>query len=102
MAKIADHQRPAISELGGNAADAPASGNRKIFDHFAPLADTFPVKFIELHSSMCRWPIGDPQNFETFRFCGSFCATDESYCKAHTAIAHAASRPLKPRVIRTY
>jgi hypothetical protein len=51
------------------------------------------VNFMELRPSMCRWPIGDPQHLEAFRFCGSACPSEASYCKAHTAIAHTSSRP---------
>jgi len=51
------------------------------------------VKFMELRPSMCRWPIGDPQHFEAFRFCGSACPSEASYCKAHNRIAHPPSRP---------
>ena len=63
----------------------------------APLAVSVPVKFMELRPSMCRWPIGDPQHFETFRFCGSACPSKASYCKTHNAIAHASSRLGTPR-----
>jgi hypothetical protein len=82
----------------GAAADLLV--NRKRRDHFAPLTATAPVKFIELRSSMCRWPIGDPQHFETFRFCGSSCLREASYCETHTAIAHAPNRPAMPRARR--
>jgi hypothetical protein len=51
------------------------------------------VKFMELRPSMCRWPIGDPQHFETFRFCGCACLSEASYCEKHNAIAHPPSRP---------
>ncbi len=71
--------------------------NRKRRDSWAPVAMPLPVKFMELRPSMCRWPIGDPQHSETFRFCGSACPSEASYCKTHNTIAHASSRPGTPR-----
>ncbi len=85
---------------GGLGAAGDLIVNRKRPHHFPPLVATVPVRFIELRSSMCRWPIGDPQHFETFRFCGSSCSSEASYCKAHTAIAHAPNRPAMPRARR--
>jgi hypothetical protein len=58
-----------------------------------PLAASVRVKFMELQTSMCRWPIGDPKHIETFRFCGSACSSGAIYCKAHNAEAHASNRP---------
>jgi hypothetical protein len=93
---------PAHADDFGGAPGAVADVlvHRKRRDPFAPLAATAPVTFIELRPSMCRWPIGDPQHFETFRFCGSSCLPEESYCKAHTEIARAPSRPSSPRARR--
>ena len=65
--------------------------NQKSRDSSAPVVVS--VKFMQLRPSMCRWPIGDPQHFETFRFCGSACPSEASYCKKHTLIAHPSSRP---------
>lgn len=48
-----------------------------------------PVRLAELRASMCRWPIGDPQHFETFRFCGCNCLLGESYCADHKKMAFA-------------
>ena len=48
---------------------------------------------MELRPCMCRWPIGDPQHFATFRFCGSGCPSGAVYCKTHDAKAHAPNRP---------
>ena len=65
--------------------------NRKSRDNSAPVLVS--VRFMELRPSMCRWPIGDPQHLETFRFCGSACPSKVSYCKKHNAIAHHSNRP---------
>jgi hypothetical protein len=51
-----------------------------------------PVGFMKLRSCMCRWPIGDPQQFETFKFCGADCETGDSYCDAHKKMAFAPSK----------
>src|SRR5271157_4773677 len=100
MAKIAKPiKRPARnSEFSGRLDAAPhLIVNPKRRDSSAPLAASVTVKFMELRPSMCRWPIGDPQLFDTFRFCGSACPSEASYCKTHTAIAHASTRPGTPR-----
>ncbi len=100
MAKIAKPtERPACnSGLNGRWEAAPQIVvKRKRRDSSAPFAVSAPVKFMELRPSMCRWPIGDPQHHETFRFCGSACASDASYCKRHNAIAHGSNRLATPR-----
>jgi hypothetical protein len=84
------------SGLRGSRAAAPqAIVNQKSRDSSAPVLVS--VKFMQLRQSMCRWPIGDPQHFETFRFCGSACPPETSYCKTHNAIAHPSSRPAMTR-----
>jgi hypothetical protein len=93
MAKIEKFtKRPACNSgfRGGREAAPHAIANRKTRDSLPALVS---VKFMELRPSMCRWPIGDPQHFETFRFCGSACRPEASYCKMHSAIAHPSSRP---------
>ena len=101
MAKIAESKSVDGGGFGGKPNAAPdLVVDRKRRDSFAPLAETVPVKFIDLRPGMCRWPIGDPQHFETLRFCGSSCSSDASYCTAHSAIAHAAYRPPMPRTPR--
>jgi hypothetical protein len=78
------------SGLNGSLKAAPrVIVNRKSCDSSPAV---FSVKFMELRPRMCRWPIGDPQQFETFRFCGSACPSKASYCKTHNAIAHPSSR----------
>jgi hypothetical protein len=54
---------------------------------------------MEVGTSMCRWPIGDPQQFETFRFCGSACPSGAVYCKTHNKKAYVPKRPVP---LRTY
>jgi len=46
------------------------------------------VTIMELHESMCRWPLGDPA-MQEFRFCGTRIAGREgSYCAHHARIAY--------------
>jgi hypothetical protein len=91
-------ERPACnSGFSASRAAAPqVIGNqKKSRDSLAPVLVS--VKFMQLRQGMCRWPIGDPQHFETFRFCGSACPPETSYCKTHNAIAHPSSRPAMTR-----
>lgn len=47
----------------------------------------------DLKASMCRWPIGDPQD-KDFHFCGEKrVSSDESYCQHHTEKAYRSSTP---------
>ena len=99
MSAVANPERPSPDgDLDGSALDLPVDRKRR--DSFQPLAETVPVKFIDLRLNMCRWPIGDPQHFEALRFCGSSCPPDASYCKTHAAMAHAPNRPLMARTRR--
>jgi hypothetical protein len=80
---------------GGRESAPHVIVSQKSRDSSAPVVVS--VRFMQLRPSMCRWPIGDPQHFETFRFCGSACPSEASYCKKHTLIAHPSSRPGTPR-----
>ena len=100
MAKIAKPiKRPSRnSGFNGRREVAPhLIVTRKGRNSSALLVAAAPVEFMELRPSMCRWPIGDPQHFETFRFCGSVCPFEAAYCKKHDAMAHASRRPQTPR-----
>jgi hypothetical protein len=59
------------------------------------LPSSRPARLAELRSSMCRWPIGDPQHYEAFRFCGASCQLGDSYCGAHKKMAFAPSKPVR-------
>ncbi len=61
-------------------------------DSWKPLVGSAPVKFIALRAGMCRWPIGDPHDFEKFRFCGCACSLETNYCAAHKKLASAPNR----------
>ncbi|HMO28013.1 GcrA family cell cycle regulator [Enterovirga sp.] len=45
------------------------------------------VSILELRETMCRWPLGDPQNPE-FGFCGARTATGLPYCLVHCRLAY--------------
>ena len=49
------------------------------------------VTIIDLKESMCKWPLGDPGDLETFRYCGSpraNTATSGPYCAHHAKLAY--------------
>ena len=46
-----------------------------------------PKKLEELDDSLCKWPIGHPEE-ETFYFCGRSSLKDFSYCKLHLLYAY--------------
>ena len=56
------------------------------------LPSSRPARLAELRSSMCRWPIGDPQQYEAFRFCGCRRQLGDSYCAAHNKMAFAPAK----------
>jgi hypothetical protein len=90
--RAAFNSRAFNSRLSGIRETAPrVIVDQKSRDRSAPAVVS--VKFMQLRPSMCRWPIGDPQHFETFRFCGSACSSEASYCEKHTLIAHSPGRP---------
>jgi hypothetical protein len=57
-----------------------------------PLLGSTPVMFMALRAGMCRWPIGDPHDFEKFRFCGCACSLETNYCATHKKLASAPNR----------
>jgi GcrA cell cycle regulator len=46
-----------------------------------------PKKLEELDDSLCKWPIGHPEE-ESFYFCGRNSLKDFSYCKLHLLYAY--------------
>ncbi|HZZ21783.1 MAG TPA: GcrA family cell cycle regulator [Roseiarcus sp.] len=103
MAKIGSPTKRPTSKDGfccNQEAALQLVTNRERRNKSGPLAASVQVKFMELRPSMCRWPIGDPKQIETFRFCGSACSAGAIYCKAHAAKAHAPNRPRTPRTTR--
>jgi GcrA cell cycle regulator len=46
------------------------------------------VTLEQLHSGACRWPIGNPLDWETFRFCGEPKRVGSVYCETHHKVAY--------------
>ena len=67
-------------------------GNQESSNSWKPLLVSVPVRFMELRTGMCRWPIGDPRHFDTFRFCGCVCSSGAIYCETHKKLALAPNR----------
>lgn len=72
------------------------NGSQEHGNNWKPLLASAPVRFMEIRTGMCRWPIGDPHYLETFRFCGCTCSSEAIYCETHTALA------LAPNRVRTF
>ena len=67
-------------------------GAQAISPKWATLPGSRPVRLADVRGEMCRWPIGDPQQFETFRFCGCQRLLGDSYCAAHKKMAFAPAK----------
>ena len=63
------------------------------------------VRVLDLADHKCRWPMGDPQDKDNFRFCGARKVSAEKvYCDYHTHVAYqrsnrvlAAQEPQEPQ-----
>jgi hypothetical protein len=64
-------------------------GAQAVSTKWAMLPGSRPVRLAQLRGNMCRWPIGDPQHFDAFRFCGCQRLRGDSYCAAHKKMAFA-------------
>lgn len=56
-------------------------------------AKVTPVSFFDVEEHHCRWPIGDPHNLDTFRFCGAPKVDGIAYCAKHAKVAFTAAKP---------
>lgn len=54
----------------------------------APDHSQFACTVGDLAADMCRWPIGDSGDLETFRYCGEPHGNSGPYCGRHHAIAY--------------
>ncbi len=58
----------------------------------APIPQLKPAEedvcILDLADHKCRWPMGDPQDKENFRFCGGKLDADRVYCDYHTHVAY--------------
>lgn len=64
-----------------------AAAHREHGESWKSLPGSKPVAFMDINSGMCRWPIGDPRQFDAFRFCGCACRSEARYCSVHEGIA---------------
>lgn len=64
-------------------------GAQAVSTKWTTLPGSKPVRLTQLRGDMCRWPIGDPQHIEAFRFCGCRRLLGDSYCAAHKKMAFA-------------
>jgi hypothetical protein len=64
--------------------------------NWKPLRNSAPIRFMELGGGMCRWPIGDSRQADTFRFCGCACSLEAVYCEAHKKLSIAPNRAKAP------
>jgi hypothetical protein len=86
---VAARQDAALNFMGAQAVSPKWQG----------LPGSRPVRLAELRTSMCRWPIGDPQHQEVFRFCGGACQSGDSYCADHKKMAFAPSKAARSHSI---
>jgi GcrA cell cycle regulator len=87
--------RPAASgELLQTRQDAASQNmaSQERSNKWKPLPASVPVRFMELRNSMCRWPIGDPHDFDSFRFCGCRRSCEAIYCETHMTLAFVPQR----------
>jgi GcrA cell cycle regulator len=47
----------------------------------------------DLTATSCVWPLGDPSDMSTFRYCGATRPFDRSYCEFHAQLAYTPARP---------
>jgi GcrA cell cycle regulator len=45
------------------------------------------VTLFAARENHCRWPLGDPRDLESFRFCGASKFGETPYCRAHHGLA---------------
>ncbi len=53
-----------------------------------PDSSPFACTIVDLTDEICRWPIGDPSNIATFRYCGDEAIGGKVYCHRHHWVAH--------------
>ena len=47
---------------------------------------SIPVTIDDVRYGMCRWPIGDSTDLDSFRFCGAVADIDHAYCHSHRVL----------------
>ncbi len=87
-------EQPNFNNVLARRQDAASQfiGAQALSPKWTTLPGSRPVRLTELRADMCRWPIGDPQHFDAFRFCGCRRLLGDSYCAAHKKMAFAPSK----------
>ncbi len=88
--------KSAISRPDGELFQA----GQQYSNSWKPLLNSVPVQFMDLRAGMCRWPIGDPHQFDAFRFCGCACSSETNYCETHKKLASAPTRARTSPAVR--
>lgn len=122
LARAATNPKPAPRPIRfASAGPSPISGLTVLkrapkakapdgFDYHEARQDCFEnpddrgVAFADHREGQCRWPLGDPLEFEAFRFCGEAIAEEGcSWCKYHRALStgHDASHAGLKRATRS-
>jgi hypothetical protein len=83
--------QPNFKSLVEQRQDAASKfiGAQAVNTKWTTLPGSRPVTLAQLRGNMCRWPIGDPQHFDLFRFCCCSRLLGDSYCAAHKKMAFA-------------
>lgn len=95
MTKTNESPGPAVfKDLLAQRQDAASDfiGAQAVSAKWMLLDGSQPVGFMKLRNGMCRWPIGDPAQFDAFRFCGADCQATDSYCEPHKQMAYTPSK----------
>lgn len=50
------------------------------------------IGILTINDKMCRWPIGDPCDLDTFHYCAREPLAGAKYCEAHERKAHQPSK----------
>lgn len=56
------------------------------------------VTIADLGARDCRWPLGDPGDLETFRYCGNRAGEGDSYCLHHFQVAYSSASAARAEI----
>jgi hypothetical protein len=87
---------PSQDRLGSEGARQhhfwSAEEKRRLLAGLTPAAGQGPpregITLADLTLFSCRWPIGDPHDLATFRYCGEAAPCGGPYCKCHARLAY--------------
>ncbi len=77
---------------GGLALDMSAHPEAALEMNVQPEAVVLPmvrrIDIMALRDGVCRWPLGDPRERDTFAYCGAECSSAHVYCTGHSRLAY--------------